>query len=87
MLGGCAGTENRRPGPEAQGTPAFKSGQRQRSQERGMKRSVQRWRRNPRKSGVIETREERGRRKWPTGHMSQRGAADPAWWRWVAGEL
>lgn len=76
MLGGCAGTENRRPGPEAQGAPAFKSGQRERSQERGMKRSVQRWRRNPRKSGVIQTREERGRREEVAHrtYLSERGS-------------
>lgn len=80
--GSCAGAESRRPRSETQRTSTFKREQKERSQGRSVKRNVQRWRGNPRKSGVMRTREERERREWPPGQVSQSGVTGSAWWRW-----
>ena len=59
-----AGIESRKPRPEAQGTTALKRGSGGGGhQARSMKENIQRRRRNSRRSGIMETREERGRRK------------------------
>lgn len=69
-------SESGRPQLDTQGTLAFESGQRERSQDRGTRSSVRRGRGSPRESGIMETTGERGRQEVAVSRagVSQRGS-------------